>query len=557
MSSSPFGEELREARNKSGLTQQQLAARAGLSVGTIQSYEQGRRVPGQQELGKLRLGLNLSSESWSRVRSSLGLEPEPRGLAATLAKFRPPPTSAWDEVQGCEWVSLVINERKEIVAWNQLANEVSELDLGSLPSGTARSVLRMAATEHYANRLKNWRELIGRLISFLKNEGGDISLGPVPAYLQATLDDIGARDPRFLPELFDLWLTAPLWPSATRNIHPIEWRLSTGELLRFYGVFGEWSDYDGLFSFDWHAADGPTAEWVAKRRTEIKEVLQTPLPPARALGEELLAARSDVRLTRTEVARRAGVSVASLAAYESGGRRPGRAALLAVGRVLTLDGYGLNRLLRVAGHAEEPSDFARWLCGDAATGVLQGILPAERASLSSLRLECDSLGFPCVILDQGCHAVYGNRFAERLFALSKLAALPGRAGPHLLQAMVSSEFRERVGNWQDVVAAVIPGSIEPHLMDGRGDASANGIRGVAQHLRKTDPEGLAMLLDIWEQSPGVAAHRRVAHRFDWVADDGSELRFHCVFTNWNGFDPYKAMDLFPADGATFAWLSVD
>ena len=429
MLASRFGDELKKARSEGGLTQQQLATRTGLSVATIQSYEQGRRFPGQQELERLRLGLDADGESWNRVRRSLGLEPEPSGLAATLAKFRLPPNSTWDEVQECDWVSLVINERKEIVAWNQLANEVSELDLGSL-TGTGRSVLRMAATEHYADRLMNWRELIGRLISFLKNEGGDISLGPPPPYLQATLDDIGARDPRFLPELFDLWLTAPLWPSTSRNIHPIQWRLSTGEHLRFHGLFGEWSDYDGLFSFDWHAADGATAEWVAARRSELGELSPPPPPPGYSLVEELVGARSTVKLTRTEVAARAGVSVASLAAYESGRRRPSRSALLAVGRALTLDGYGLNRLLRTAGYVEEPSDFARWLCGDTPVGVFQGMLPAERASLSALRLECDSLGFPCVILDQGCHAVYGNRFAERLFGLSTHHALPGRAGPH-------------------------------------------------------------------------------------------------------------------------------
>ncbi len=554
MSSSRFSEELRKARKERGLTQRQLAARAGISVAAVQSYEEGRRLPRERELDKLRLGLGVRGESSDRLRASLGLEPEPRGFAATLAKFRPPPNSTWDEVQECDWVSLVINERKEIVAWNQLANEVSELDLGSL-SGTARSVLRMAATEHYANRLMNWRELIGRLISFLKNEGGDISLGPPSPYLQATLDDISARDPRFLPELFDLWLIAPAWPSTSRNIHPIEWRLSTGERLRFHGLFGEWSDYDGLFSFDWHAADAATAEWVAARRRELGELRPALSPPGHSLAEELFAARSTLKLTRSEVAAMSGVSVASLAAYESGRRRPSRAALLAAGRALTVDGYGLNRLLRTAGYAEEPSDFARWLCGDRPVGVFQGMLPAERASLSALRGECESFDFPSLILDQGCHAVYGNRFAERLFRLSKHKVLPGRSGPHLLQAMVSPEFRERVQNWEDVVAAVIPGSIEPHLMNGRANASANGIRGVAQHLRKTDPEGLAMLLDIWEQSPGVAAHRRVAHRFDWTTEDGSELKFHCVFTNWNAFDPYKAMDLFPVDGATFGWLS--
>lgn len=82
-------------------------------------------------------------------------------------------------------------------------------------------------------------------------------------------------------------------------------------------------------------------------------------------------------------------------------------------------------------------------------------------------------------------------------------------------ALVSPEFRQRVRHWQDVVAAVIPGSVEPHLMNGRANASANGIR----------------------------------------MTDGSELKFDWVLTNWNAFDPHEAMGLFPADGATFDWLS--
>lgn len=556
MPAESFGAELKKARSECGLTQQQLANRGGLSLDAVQSYEQGRRWPREQELELLRAGLRAKPETWDRIRAALGLEPGPRGIAVTLAKFRPAPESAWDEVQDCAWVSLVTNERKEIVAWNRLANAVSEMDLGSLTPGTGRSILRMAATEHYAEHLTNWPELIGRLVSLLKREGGDITAGAPPPYLQAVLDDIATRDPRFLPELFGLWVSAPPWESAKRNIHPVEWRLGTGQKLRFHGLFGEWSDYDGLFSFDWHAADGPTADWVAARASELGPPPQLPPLPNGTLAEELTAARLDVRLSRAGLARNAGVSASAVVAYETGDRRPSRGALLAIGRALTLDGYRINRLLRIAGHAEEASDFARWLSGETPMSIYRGMLPAARASLPGLARECDSFDFPCILLDQRCHAIHGNRQAEHLFGLTKYAALPGRPAPHLLQAMVSPRFRERVGNWRDVVSTVIPGSIEPHLMDGQGKTSAEGVRAVAQHLRKTDPTGLAMLLDIWEQSPGVSSHRRVATPFDWLADDGTRLRFHCVFTNWNSLDPYKAMDLFPADSVTFDWLAM-
>lgn len=41
-----FKERLREMREGAGLTQEQLAERAGLSVHTLRTYEYGQRLPG-------------------------------------------------------------------------------------------------------------------------------------------------------------------------------------------------------------------------------------------------------------------------------------------------------------------------------------------------------------------------------------------------------------------------------------------------------------------------------------------------------------------------------
>jgi transcriptional regulator with XRE-family HTH domain len=44
---------LREARERAGLTQQQLAERSGIAQSTISAYESGKRVPGVDALTKL------------------------------------------------------------------------------------------------------------------------------------------------------------------------------------------------------------------------------------------------------------------------------------------------------------------------------------------------------------------------------------------------------------------------------------------------------------------------------------------------------------------------
>ena len=48
-----FGQRLRQARQKAGLSQSELAEAAGLSVRTLQSWEQGQREPLADQVRKL------------------------------------------------------------------------------------------------------------------------------------------------------------------------------------------------------------------------------------------------------------------------------------------------------------------------------------------------------------------------------------------------------------------------------------------------------------------------------------------------------------------------
>ncbi len=51
---------LKDARNSAGLTQEQLAEKSGISMFTLRSYEQGKRVPRQKQMEALSEALDLS-----------------------------------------------------------------------------------------------------------------------------------------------------------------------------------------------------------------------------------------------------------------------------------------------------------------------------------------------------------------------------------------------------------------------------------------------------------------------------------------------------------------
>ena len=551
-----FGVFLREFRKRRDLTQGALAAKAALAVSTVQAYEQERRLPQSSDLvDRLCVALALTREDRACLRGAAGLPPPAAGLVETLTRLRPSPATIWDEAEAAEWVTLVMNERHEIVAWNGVASAVAELDLGSL-APNARNLLRMAATEHFDRHLKNWPELIGSLICVLKAEGASVE-ADMPAHLQALIADIANSDPRFLGPLFQMWASAPPWPEGSRNLHRIEWQVASGTRLEFVGVFRDWSVFDGLFAFDWHAANAVTSDWLRRAGGKPARRAQLPAGDGSSVGQSLAAARREVRLSRAELATRAHVPESTIEAYERGRRlHPGRDQLLQLCAGLSMDGYRTNALLRAAGYEEEPSDFSKWMSGEAPTGIYDGRQELRGSNLPAIRGEADSFAWPCFVLDGRCHVVHANAPAERLTHLSRLPALPGRPAPHLMQLAVNREIRASLLNWPEVVNTVLPGRLQPAVLGHLGGTKQESeLRDVAAHVRDQDREGLSKLFDVWADPPTYTNPRRIAVSLAWRTEAGERLAFHCLLSPWNVFDPYWAMDWHPADARTFRWLA--
>jgi transcriptional regulator with XRE-family HTH domain len=81
-----FGEALKQAREKAGMTQAQLAERAGLSLRTVQSWEQGRRSPVSPDFFKLVKALRVSADTFAVVTED---GPKPPRLKAKPRHRKP------------------------------------------------------------------------------------------------------------------------------------------------------------------------------------------------------------------------------------------------------------------------------------------------------------------------------------------------------------------------------------------------------------------------------------------------------------------------------------
>ncbi len=85
MSSRRIGPRLRQLRTEAGLTQAELAERAGVADGTISRLERGRiAAPSAKLVEKLAEGLGTPVASLLKARVSRGRKPSPRPSEARL-----------------------------------------------------------------------------------------------------------------------------------------------------------------------------------------------------------------------------------------------------------------------------------------------------------------------------------------------------------------------------------------------------------------------------------------------------------------------------------------
>lgn len=90
-----ISERIKTLRNKSGITQKELAQRTGLSIASIQGYEQGKYKPKIEQLQKIAVVLNVSM--YDLTQFTKGMDCTNQELKSVLMNDKKAMQQLWDD----------------------------------------------------------------------------------------------------------------------------------------------------------------------------------------------------------------------------------------------------------------------------------------------------------------------------------------------------------------------------------------------------------------------------------------------------------------------------
>ena len=243
-----WNELLRKARDGTGLSRRAVAELSGLSEETIFSYEATRRNPRRERLLQLTRALKLDGAATNAILTDAALEPEPSPWLRDAALRARPLSELQGALDSYSWPCLALNERFEIVAWNQQAVRVAELDFRTaLPESHQRNLLRIAVPRHFRERVQNWDEVVSVMVGMYKNHHmGSEDLAEGSPYFQSMVTDIARNDGDFLARLMGLWANTPARKQATRIVFRVAWRTGEGTPLSFNCLITAWDEFDAI-----------------------------------------------------------------------------------------------------------------------------------------------------------------------------------------------------------------------------------------------------------------------------------------------------------------------
>lgn len=258
----------------------------------------------------------------------------------------------------------------------------------------------------------------------------------------------------------------------------------------------------------------------------------------RALREH----RKRLGLSQPEVARRSGLSVSAVKAYEAGDRRPTREALDAILDAMGLAHDDANPIRAGAGFAID------WY------GVLH-----ERyiSDLEDLARQADASPWPVYITNQGSYVRHWNRAFEVVLDVDVKREYPDPDTRNILGAATISRFVRCIDNYEEAMSFFIG------LIKGDPRREQNLERPapwyqdiVTRLVQDGDPSDLRRLLDIWERAEPIPHKIRHQYNLVWRYKGGDQLlRFigrHTVCDIWNELNWQEWV---PADTETWSALN--
>lgn len=257
--------------------------------------------------------------------------------------------------------------------------------------------------------------------------------------------------------------------------------------------------------------------------------------------EQLRQVRESARLSREELARKAGLAPVTIKGYEMGSRTPSREMLTVLLDALDVDRFERNRILEGAGFRPDGLDVWRRN-------------PDFAFTFDEARAEIHQYKWPSLITGEGLRVLATNDAYARLWGRTSNDESQQSAG--FLGWMSYPSFASRLKNWDEVMAfliGVLKGSLRfPEQVP---EGTSASIRRAMDQFLAGDARYIKRYLDLWDRTPAATAKSRFSYHivFDHVAL--GTLEFRCLGTGVNEVDGLIINDWIPANAATWMRLS--
>ncbi len=251
--------------------------------------------------------------------------------------------------------------------------------------------------------------------------------------------------------------------------------------------------------------------------------------------------RTQRGLSQPEVARRSGLSLSAVKAYERGDRQPSRAALDAILDVIGLSLDDGNPIRVGAGFAID------W----------RGVLDRRYiADLADIKRQADASPWPVFITNQGSYVVHWNRAFELVWDVNVERDFPDPLTRSLLSGASIARFTRCIVNYEETMSFFLGLVKGDPRKEQELEQPAPWNYDAVQRLFEGDPGELRRLLDVWEAAEPVPHKIRHQYRVVWRHRGvGPVLRFIGQLAVCDIWNELNWQEWIPADGETWACMA--
>jgi transcriptional regulator with XRE-family HTH domain len=260
-------------------------------------------------------------------------------------------------------------------------------------------------------------------------------------------------------------------------------------------------------------------------------------------GDDLRAARLEVDLSRDSLARLAGVSTATVKAYEDRTRNPSRPMLCALLEALKVERRTRNHILLAAGFAPDGQSLG------------SSDEPGYMFTAAEATAYLEEFPWPAFILNEFMEVVGCNRIAERLWGIDLEREFPDPIDRSMLAVASNPRFADKVENWDDMMRLAIAIFKGHHRGPEDLDRASPYFGQVMQRFVLGDPRYVRRFMELWQETQPRAPKVRWSYPVIWQEPDIGIVRFQSFVSTANEPDGLAFNDWVPMDASSWECLT--